>query len=177
MTNRISKVTTRTGDQGQTGLADGRRVMKSNLQIHAIGEIDELNSLIGVAVSLKPEASISTCLIDIQRRLFTIGGELACPDQALLTDQDVAMLEHRLSVFNERLPALKDFILPGGSPAAAQIHVARAVCRRVERSIVALSAVEVVSPVMLCFINRLSDLLFVLSRAENKSSNCIESVL
>lgn len=177
MANRISKVMTRTGDKGQTGLADGSRLLKNSLRIQAIGEIDELNALIGVIVSLQPEAQISACLVEIQRKLFKVGGELALPEKALMTDQDVVTLERVIETFNENLSPLKDFILPGGSPAAAQIHVARTVCRRAERSIVALSQVEAVSEVMMCFINRLSDVLFVLSRAENRFSGYVESIL
>lgn len=177
MANRISKVVTKTGDKGQTGLADGNRLSKNSLRIHAIGEIDELNAMLGLVVSLKPEAPISACLIGIQRRLFTAGGELALPGQVLLKDEDVVEIEKYIETFNQDLPPLKDFILPGGSPVAAQIHIARTVCRRVERSIVALSEVEKVSGITMRYFNKLSDMLFVFSRVENRLSGYTEEVL
>jgi cob(I)alamin adenosyltransferase len=166
MGNRLTKIYTRTGDDGSTGLGDGSRVPKENLRVEAYGTVDEANSAIGVvlAVAALP-AAIKECLTEVQHDLFDLGGELCIPGHRMITAAYVLRLEATLDEFNERLPPLKDFILPGGGPAAAYCHVARAVCRRAERRCWSLARVESVSEDALQYLNRLSDLLFVLARA------------
>ena len=165
MGNRLSKIYTRTGDDGSTGLGDGSRVPKENLRVEAYGTVDEANSSIGVVLSVTglPEAIIS-CLTEVQHDLFDLGGELCIPGHRMIEAAHVDRLEHELDQFNEDLPPLKDFILPGGGPAAAACHVARAVCRRAERRCWSLARGEAVAPEVLKYLNRLSDLLFVLAR-------------
>jgi cob(I)alamin adenosyltransferase len=163
--NRLSKIYTRTGDDGSTGLGDGSRVPKENLRVEAYGTVDEANSTIGVVLSVAglPEA-IGRCLTEVQHDLFDLGGELCIPGHRMIEAAHVARLENELDQFNEDLPPLKDFILPGGGPAAAACHVARAVCRRAERRCWSLARDENVAPELLKYLNRLSDLLFVLAR-------------
>ena len=162
--HRLSKIYTRTGDAGTTGLADGSRVEKDGLRVHAMGDVDELNSLVG-AVLVHPMAeSIRGCLTDIQHALFDIGGELAIPGTTVVDDHYVTTLEQRLDGFNESLPPLKEFILPGGGAAAVACHVARSVCRRAERRMVELGRAEPVNEAARRYLNRLSDLLFVIAR-------------
>lgn len=168
MANRLSKIYTRTGDGGTTGLADGSRVAKDSPLIEAIGAVDELNSVIGLLLSEEPPEEVRACLTDVQHDLFDLGGELSKPGHTILTEAQVTRLERTLDRFNKELPPLKDFILPGGSRAAALAHVARAVCRRAERRLAALSREEKPAPVMLAYLNRLSDLLFVLARTLNR---------
>jgi cob(I)alamin adenosyltransferase len=165
MGNRLTKIYTRTGDDGTTGLGDGARVSKDCPRVEAYGTVDEANSAIGVllAVSELPPA-IHACLTDIQHDLFELGGELCIPGHRALTPAHVDRLETLLDGFNEQLPPLKEFILPGGGPAAAACHVARAVTRRAERRCCSLARVEEVAPEALKYLNRLSDLLFVLAR-------------
>jgi cob(I)alamin adenosyltransferase len=165
MGNRLSKIYTRTGDDGTTGLGDGSRVPKESLRVEAFGTVDETNSAVGVvlAVAALPE-SIRHCLTDVQHDLFDLGGELCIPGTRLITPAHVERLETELDDFNEALPPLKEFILPGGGPAAAACHVARTVCRRAERRCWSLARVEEVAPDGLKYLNRLSDLLFVLAR-------------
>jgi cob(I)alamin adenosyltransferase len=165
MGNRLTKIYTRTGDDGSTGLGDGTRVPKESLRVEAYGTVDEANSAIGVvlAVAALP-AAIKECLTEVQHDLFDLGGELCIPGHRMITAAYVLRLEATLDEFNERLPPLKDFILPGGGPAAAYCHVARAVCRRAERRCWSLARVESVSEDALQYLNRLSDLLFVLAR-------------
>ena len=168
MANRLSKIYTRTGDKGETGLADGSRVTKDAPRIEAMGEIDELNSTIGVLLCEVLPDNLRSCLTNVQNDLFDLGGELSVPGHAILADSHVAQLEAALDQFNATLPALKDFILPGGSRAAALAHVARTVCRRAERRVITLSKSEAV-PVLACpYLNRLSDLLFVVARVLNR---------
>jgi cob(I)alamin adenosyltransferase len=165
MGNRLSKIYTRTGDDGSTGLGDGARVPKESLRVEAYGTIDEANSAIGVVLgheSLAPD--IRACLLDAQHDLFDLGGELCIPGHRIITDAHVDRLEQQLDRFNENLPPLKDFILPGGGAAAAGCHLARAICRRAERRCWSLARVETVAPEVTMYLNRLSDLLFVLSR-------------
>ena len=165
MGNRLSKIYTRTGDDGTTGLGDGSRVAKESLRVEAYGSVDETNSAVGVVLSapaLPPE--IKRCLTEVQHDLFDLGGELCIPGHLIITAAYVERLEKELDGFNAALPPLKDFILPGGSPAAAACHVARAVCRRAERRCWSLARAESVAPNALMYLNRLSDLLFVLAR-------------
>lgn len=166
---RLSKIYTRTGDDGTTGLGNGSRTKKDSLRIDAIGEIDELNSQIGLLLA-EPDLPqpIRDCLTGVQHDLFDLGGELSIPGHSSMTDVQVTQLEKTLDQLNETLPPLKEFILPGGARAAALCHVARSVCRRAERRLVALARVELVAPVALKYANRLSDLLFVMCRALNR---------
>jgi cob(I)alamin adenosyltransferase len=165
MGHRLSKIYTRTGDDGTTGLGDGSRVPKENPRVEAYGAVDEANSAIGVVLSVAalPPAIIS-CLTEVQHDLFDLGGELCIPGARMIDAERVERLETELDGFNEALPPLKEFILPGGGPAAAACHVARAVCRRAERRCWSLARTETVSPETLKYLNRLSDLLFVLAR-------------
>ncbi|MDR3323226.1 MAG: cob(I)yrinic acid a,c-diamide adenosyltransferase [Zoogloeaceae bacterium] len=174
MGNRLSKIITRTGDAGSTGLGDGSRTRKDSLRIHAIGEVDELNSSLGLLLT---EASLPESarkiLLDIQHDLFDLGGELSLPGKSLMTDAPVARLEAVAQALNADLPRLKEFILPGGSRAAALAHLARAICRRAERALAGLDAAEQnLSENARRYINRLSDLLFILARALNQSADC-----
>jgi cob(I)alamin adenosyltransferase len=165
MGNRLTKIYTRTGDDGTTGLGDGARVPKESLRVEAYGCVDEANSAIGVvlAVATLP-AAIRQCLSEVQHDLFDLGGELCIPGHRMITPAHILRLEAKLDGFNEDLPPLKDFILPGGGPAAAACHVARAVCRRAERRCWSLARAEEIAPDALKYLNRLSDLLFVLAR-------------
>jgi cob(I)alamin adenosyltransferase len=165
MGNRLSKIYTRTGDDGSTGLGDGSRVAKENLRVEAYGTVDEANSALGVILGnavLPPE--IRRTLTQIQHDLFDLGGELCIPGHIMINSAHVDRLEAELDALNEGLPPLKEFILPGGGPAAAACHLARAICRRAERRCWALARVESVSPDALKYLNRLSDLLFVMAR-------------
>ena len=168
MAKRLTKIYTRTGDDGTTGLADGSRAGKDTPRIEAIGEVDELNSAIGVLLAMNLPPSMRECLTGVQNDLFDLGGELSVPGHDIISDAHVSRLERELDALNASLPALKDFILPGGSGPAAAAHVARAVCRRAERRLVALSRSEPLPPLLLQYLNRLSDLLFVAARALNR---------
>ncbi len=164
---RLSKLYTRTGDGGTTGLADGSRVGKDSARIEAMGAVDELNSLLGVLLAgLNTVAlqSVYTALAPIQHRLFDVGGELAIPGVAIIEEIDVIELEKLIDDFNAQVPPLKEFILPGGSLLIAQAHLARSVCRRAERRYQTLAAEEPINPQALAYLNRLSDLLFVSAR-------------
>jgi cob(I)alamin adenosyltransferase len=165
MGNRLSKIYTRTGDDGSTGLGDGSRVAKESLRVEAYGTVDEANSTVGVVLSVAglPPA-ITRCLTEVQHDLFDLGGELCIPGHRIIETAHVARLETELDGFNEDLPPLKEFILPGGGPATAACHVARAVCRRAERRCWSLARNESVAPEVLKYLNRLSDLLFVVAR-------------
>lgn len=168
MGNRLSKIATRTGDKGTTGLGDGSRTEKDSLRIHAIGEVDELNSQIGVLLCEELPDALRQELLSIQHDLFDMGGELCIPGYTMITEPQVARLDALLEKYNVDLPPLKDFILPGGSRAAAIAHVCRTVCRRAERAIVSLGKSEKVNDMPRQYMNRLSDLLFVLSRVLNR---------
>ncbi|PFH10616.1 cob(I)alamin adenosyltransferase [Collimonas sp. PA-H2] len=168
MGNRLSKIATRTGDKGSTGLGDGSRVDKDSLRIQAIGDVDELNSQLGLLLCDQLDPALREALLSIQHDLFDLGGELCIPGYTLVNDSQVARLDALLEKYNADLPPLKDFILPGGSHAAALAHVCRTVCRRAERSIVSLGKSETVSEPVRQYVNRLSDLLFVLSRVLNR---------
>ncbi len=177
MGNRLSKIYTRTGDDGTTGLGDGSRVVKEDLRVEAYGTVDETNSTIGVILSVAglPPA-VARCLTDVQHDLFDLGGELCIPGHRMIGAAQVERLETELDGFNEALPALKEFILPGGGPAAAACHISRAVCRRAERRCWSLARAESVSPEALKYLNRLSDLLFVLARVLARHENGAEVV-
>ena len=165
MGNRLSKIYTRTGDDGSTGLGDGSRVPKDSARVEAYGTVDELNSALGVLLAIPgvPPA-VQAALESVQHELFDLGGELCIPGHRLIKDAQVAELERLLDAFNESLPALKEFILPGGGPAAAACHLARAIARRAERRVWALARTETVAPEVSKYLNRLSDLLFVIAR-------------
>jgi cob(I)alamin adenosyltransferase len=165
MGNRLSKVVTRTGDQGSTGMADGSRRAKNDARVHCLGEVDELNAQLGAVLSLLDDGPAQQLLFAIQHDLFDIGAELCQPGKQLISDDYVSALEESVETLNESLPALKEFILPGGSPAVAAIQLARTVCRRVERGLVTLDSEEDLNPATRRYINRLSDLLFVLGRS------------
>ncbi|MCC7182566.1 MAG: cob(I)yrinic acid a,c-diamide adenosyltransferase [Rhodocyclaceae bacterium] len=169
MGHRLSKITTRTGDAGSTGLGDGSRVSKSSLRIHALGEVDELNSLVGVLIAEGLAEDHAALLQAVQHDLFDLGGELAVPTMSLVTASHVARLEDATTHLNAALPPLKEFILPGGNRPAALAHLARTVCRRAERALVALGEHEPVSAPSRQYLNRLSDLLFVLGRVLNRT--------
>ncbi len=172
------KIYTKTGDGGETGLFGGGRIPKDSLRVAAYGEVDELNAALGLARALEPPEFADALLQRIQRDLFTIGAELATPDpdklqkalsrtSAAIGESDIAALEDAIDGHQSRLEPLKNFILPGGAPKAAALHLARTVCRRAERAVVGLSRHEQISPAILRYLNRLSDLLFVLARAAN----------
>jgi len=174
MGNRLSKIATKTGDKGETGLGDGSRISKSSERMHAIGDVDELNSWVGMLRAELDEADdLIPLLHQIQHDLFDLGGELSVPGFNALQEVLISDLEDNLEALNDTLPPLKDFILPGGSKAAALCHMTRTVCRRAERSLVQLNQVDELNPLALRYVNRLSDLLFitarVLARRENGS--------
>ncbi len=168
MGNRLSKIATRTGDDGTTGLGDGSRIDKDALRVQAMGDVDELNSHIGLLLCDELPADLREELITIQHDLFDLGGELCIPGFVMITDAQVEQLDALLAKYNATLPPLKDFILPGGSRAAAQSHICRTVCRRAERSIVALGKLDKLHSRLRQYVNRLSDLLFVLARILNR---------
>jgi cob(I)alamin adenosyltransferase len=168
MGNRLSKIATRTGDDGTTGLGDGRRVRKDDARIDAIGEVDELNSHIGLLLCESLPDDVRAALTAIQHDLFDLGGELSVPGHTMIADAHLRRLDGWLADYNATLPPLKEFILPAGSRSASQAHVCRTVCRRAERAIVALGAMEGVSTALRGYVNRLSDLLFVLARVLNR---------
>ncbi|TWT21259.1 cob(I)yrinic acid a,c-diamide adenosyltransferase [Luteimonas marina] len=170
MGNRLSKIYTRTGDDGTTGLGDGTRVAKDSARVNAYGTVDEANSAIGLLLAAELPDDVRDLLTAIQHQLFDLGGELCIPGHAAIDDADIDRLEAHLDRYNEPLPPLKDFILPGGGEAAARCHVARTVVRRAERDTVALSRHEAVRPQAVRYLNRLSDLLFVLARVLARAS-------
>ena len=167
--NRLSKIVTRTGDAGTTGLGDGSRTTKDSLRIDAIGEVDELNSSLGLLLCEELPARVRAALLDIQHDLFDLGGELCLPGMAIMKDAQVARLEELVEEFNRDLPMLKEFILPGGTRPAAVAHLCRTICRRAERSMVRLHGAEPLSEAARRYINRLSDLLFILGRLLNRA--------
>ena len=169
MGHRLSKIVTRTGDAGTTGLGDGSRVAKDSARIAAIGSVDELNSTIGVLLAEALPQPVADCLVAVQHDLFDLGGELSIPGYTSMTDAHIERLESHVERFNADLAPLKEFILPGGSRAAALAHVARTVCRRAERTLVAAATTDAITPTSRVYLNRLSDLLFVLARTLNKA--------
>lgn len=176
------KIYTRTGDKGETGLFDGTRVSKADPRVEAYGAVDETNALLGVAAANTTDAEVRGILQDLQRDLFAVGAQLADPkwgvkarkEKTRLTEARVAELEALIDRAEAELPPLKQFILPGGSPVGAVLHLARTVCRRAERRIVALAATMAVSPLLLTYVNRLSDLLFVLARLASRRASTEE---
>jgi cob(I)alamin adenosyltransferase len=169
--NRLSRIYTRTGDDGTTGLGDGSRVSKDSLRVAAYGTVDELNSAIGIVLACDGvDDVVRETLTQVQHELFDLGGELCIPGMVMIEDADIDRLEQVLDGFNDALPALKDFILPGGGMAAASCHLARTVCRRAERDVVSLGHVEEVRPQASRYLNRLSDLLFVICRVLARAS-------
>lgn len=172
MGHRLSKIVTRTGDAGTTGLGDGSRVAKDCLRIEAMGEVDELNSSLGVLLSSELPEAIRAALLGVQHDLFDLGGELCIPGSNIISEAHIARLEELVAQFNDNLSPLKEFILPGGTQAAAFAHLSRTICRRAERRVVHLSNSENVSEFSRKYLNRLSDLLFVLGRALNIAGGC-----
>lgn len=164
MGNRLSKIYTRTGDDGTTGLGDGTRVGKDSARVNAYGTVDEANSSIGVVLAAQVPDDIRALLTTVQHQLFDLGGELCIPGHAAIKAEDVDALERQLDRYNENLPALKDFILPAGGEPAARCHLARTIVRRAERETVTLARHDAVRPEAIRYLNRLSDLLFVLAR-------------
>jgi cob(I)alamin adenosyltransferase len=175
MGNRLSRIYTRTGDDGTTGLGDGARVAKDSPRVEAFGTVDELNSAIGVLLAT-PEVppAVAACLTELQHELFDLGGELCIPGHRVISAEHVARLEKTLDEFNDSLPPLKEFILPGGGPAAAACHLARAIARRAERRVWTLAKAENVSAELPKYLNRLSDLLFVLARVLARHERGVE---
>jgi cob(I)alamin adenosyltransferase len=168
---RLTRIYTRTGDKGTTGLSDGTRISKDHPRIEAIGDIDELNCVLGLLLSHDLPKDIRHVLSEIQQTLFDIGGELSLPGSAKLGAEPIEKLEQQLEMYNTTLPPLREFILPGSTEASARCHLARAVCRRAERRVTTLSHDEDVNPNVLAYLNRLSDLLFVISRVLTRLSN------
>lgn len=170
MGHRLSKITTRTGDRGETGLGDGTRVAKDSVRIAALGEVDELNSALGVLLAEPLPDAVRAALARVQHELFDLGSEIAVPGHRALGEAHVARLEQLVESFNAGLGPLREFILPGGTRAAALAHLARTVCRRAERAVVGLARAEPVSDPARIYLNRLSDLFFVLARVINREA-------
>lgn len=169
MGNRLSKIYTRTGDDGSTGLGDGSRIDKDAARVEAYGTVDEANSAIGLVLAGEVPEAVRSLLVSVQHQLFDLGGELCIPGHAAIDDADVTALERHLDAFNADLPPLREFILPGGGEAAARCHLARTIVRRAERRTVSLARAEAVRPQAIRYLNRLSDLLFVLARVLAKA--------
>ena len=170
MAHRLSKITTRTGDRGETGLGDGSRVAKSSPRVQALGDIDELNSAIGLLAAEELPPEVAQTLSDVQHDLFDLGGEISIPGHTMLGDAQVERLEAHIEAWNAELAPLKEFILPGGTRAAAAAHLARTICRRAERAVVQLNEKEKVNEPALRYLNRLSDLLFIAGRRLNRAA-------
>jgi cob(I)alamin adenosyltransferase len=170
MGHRLSKITTKTGDAGTTGLGDGSRIAKDHPRVAALGDVDELNCHVGLLLTENIPATIHDALTDVQHDLFDLGGELAIPGYFAITDKHVERLEALTESLNADLPMLKEFILPGGSRASVYAHLMRTVCRRAERALIALAAVDAVSAHSRIYLNRLSDMAFVLSRVLNRAA-------
>jgi len=168
MGNRLTQIATRTGDNGTTGLGDNSRVSKNSLRVHAMGEVDELNSHIGVLLCEAMPESVRDVLVEVQHQLFNLGGELSIPGFELLKPESVLALDQALAEHNENLPKLQEFILPAGNRAASLAHVCRTVARRAERAVVALGNEEALKEAPRQYLNRLSDLMFVLARVLNR---------
>ena len=168
MSNRLTQIATRTGDNGTTGLGDNTRVSKDSLRVHAMGDVDELNSHIGLLLCEDMPGGVRELLVQVQHQLFNLGGELSIPGFELLKDEAVAALDEALERYNAQLPRLQEFILPAGTRAASLAHVCRTVARRAERSVVSLGQAETLREAPRQYLNRLSDLLFVLARVLNR---------
>ena len=164
MADRLNRITTRTGDQGTTGLADGQRVSKTHARIDALGDVDELNSALGLVLAHAGGTLVAAILAQVQHRLFDLGAEIAVPGSAKVSDDDVAAIDAAVEQLNASLPPLREFLLPGGTPATAHCHLARAICRRAERALWRVHADEPLNAAGLRYLNRLSDLLFVAAR-------------
>jgi cob(I)alamin adenosyltransferase len=171
MGHRLSKIYTRTGDKGDTGLGDGSRIDKDSARVEAYGTVDELNSHIGLILAYDLPEAVREALVDIQHDLFDLGGEMSMPNYTAMQAEYVSRLEQQLDTFNADLPMLKEFILPAGGKATATCHVARCVCRRAERRVVSLMRNETINPQALAYLNRLSDLLFVIARVLARFEN------
>ena len=170
MSNRLTQIATRTGDDGSTGLGDGSRVPKSHLRVAAMGDVDELNSSLGVVLCEPLPADVRELLVTIQHELFNLGGELSIPGYELLKDDAVLRLDEALAHYNAQLPRLAEFILPAGTRSAALAHMSRTIARRAERSLIALATQETVNTPPRQYLNRLSDLMFVLARVLNRAN-------
>lgn len=170
MANRLTQIATRTGDDGTTGLGDGTRIAKDHLRVHAMGDVDELNSSLGVLLAEPLPDDVRELLVTIQHELFNLGGELSIPGFELLKADAVLRLDEALAHYNAELPRLKEFILPAGTRSAALAHVSRTIARRAERAVVALAAHEAVHEAPRQYLNRLSDLLFVVARVLNRAN-------
>ncbi len=170
MSNRLTQIATRTGDDGSTGLGDGTRVAKDHLRVMAMGDVDELNSSLGVLLAEKLPDDVRELLVIVQHELFNLGGELSIPGYQLLKAEAVLRLDDALEHYNAALPRLKEFILPAGTRSAALAHVSRTIARRAERAVVALAAAEPVNETPRQYLNRLSDLMFVLARVLNRAN-------
>jgi cob(I)alamin adenosyltransferase len=168
MGKRLTQIATRTGDNGTTGLGDNTRVSKDSLRVHAMGDVDELNSHIGLLLCEQMPEGVTEVLVEIQHQLFNLGGELSIPGYELLKGEAVLALDEALAHYNGQLPKLEEFILPAGNRAASQAHVCRTVARRAERAVVALGATENLRETPRQYLNRLSDLMFVLARVLNR---------
>ena len=171
---RLSRIVTRTGDKGLTGLSDGNRIAKDSARIEALGDVDELNSAIGLILAHKPPKEIRRCLNEVQQSLFEVGAEISHPGAERVSRKDVRHLEKHLEFFNAMLPPLREFIIPGGTPVMAACHLARSICRRAERHVVTLNTQETLNPELVAFLNRLSDLLFVLARSLGQAAASTE---
>ena len=176
MANRLTMIVTRTGDDGTTGLGDGTRVSKDSARVEAMGDLDELNCALGVVLAEGLPAAIRSALAPVQNDLFDLGGEVCIPGRSAMREAHLHGIDRRIESIREPLPPLRDFVLPGGTRAAAACHLARAVCRRAERSLVALGRGEGVSPLSIQYVNRLSDLLFLAARAINAASGAAEPI-
>ena len=174
MGNRLSKIYTRTGDDGTTGLGDGSRINKDSLRVEAMGDVDELNSVIGIMLTEPVPEHLIGLLTQIQHDLFNVGGEICIPCYVILKQTRIDDLEEAIDTLNDELAPLKEFILPGGSKASAYCHLARTVCRRAERKLVELHRNETVTDISLQYLNRLSDLLFVMCRTMNKEAGVLD---
>ncbi|OYV75637.1 MAG: ATP:cob(I)alamin adenosyltransferase [Chromatiales bacterium 21-64-14] len=176
MGHRLSKIYTRTGDRGYTGLGDGARVPKDDARVEAYGTVDELNTTVATVLAEDPPAAVAQCLLAVQHELFDLGGELCLPGHAGIGAEQVTRLERELDRFNAELPPLREFVLPGGGRAAAACHLARTVCRRAERRLVTLHRTQPVRAEALAYLNRLSDLLFVLARVLARTAGAEETL-
>ena len=174
MGHRLSKIYTRTGDDGTTGLADGNRVNKDSHRVEAYGTVDELNSILGMVLAYELPGPVRDCLVDVQHDLFDLGGEFSVPGYQAIKDGYVTRLETILDGFNAELPSLKEFILPAGGHATSTTHLARTVCRRAERRATTLAREEEINPAAIRYLNRLSDLLFVIARVLARFENGVE---
>jgi len=171
---RLSRIVTRTGDMGLTGLSDGKRIAKDSARIEALGDVDELNCAIGLILAHQPPKEIRRCLDEVQQSLFEVGAEISHPGADRIRKKEVSHLEKQLEFFNATLPPLREFIMPGGTPVMAASHLARSICRRAERHVVTLNTQEALNPELIAFLNRLSDLLFVVARVLGQATSSSE---